>query len=38
MMQKRMNNLRLMSVYKKDADNLKLIDVANAFVARMLSR
>ena len=26
----------LMSVYKKDADNLNLIDVTSAFVTRML--
>ena len=33
MTQKRMNNLMVMSVYKEEADNLDLINVANDFVA-----
>ena len=33
MMQKRINNLLAMSVYKEEADNLDLINVANDFVA-----
>ena len=35
MTQKRMNNLMLIvSVYKEDADNLNLLDVANDFYAQ----
>ena len=38
MTQKGMNNLMLMSVYKEDADNLSLIDVAENFYSRNTHR
>ena len=38
MTQKRMNNLMLIvSVYKEDADNLNLLDVANDFYDKALT-